>query len=128
MVCAHYTPVRAMSSSPASPSERNTINRPFAGTSSCLLRAWEEGLSLVTVTELTLCQPPHLETVTGKKKHESPGLMTLQASFLLLYLLIYWFGMISLGPSINYRIWVKKRPRLSPYSMKIGQGLLWGLG
>lgn len=83
---------------PSKSSERNTLIGHFAGTSSCLLRAGEEGLSLVTVTELTLCQPPHLETVTGKKKHESPGLMTLQASFLLLYLLIYWFGMISLGP------------------------------
>lgn len=39
-----------------------------AGTGSCLLLAGEEGLSLVIVTELTLCQLPHLETVIKKEE------------------------------------------------------------
>lgn len=57
---------------PSKSSERNTLIGHFAGTRSCLLRAGEEGLSLVTVTELTLCQPPHLETVTRKEEARKP--------------------------------------------------------
>lgn len=70
-----------------SPEMKTQRGGQFAGTISRLLLAGEEGLSSVTVTRVTLYQTPHLETV-----------MTLQSSFLLLHLLIYWFGMISSGP------------------------------
>lgn len=53
---------------PSESSEAKTQTGHSAGTSSCLLLAREEGLSLVIVTELTLCQPPHLETFMKKEE------------------------------------------------------------
>lgn len=45
-----------------------TQARHSAGTGSRLLLAGEEGLSLVLVTQLALCQPPHLEAVMEKEE------------------------------------------------------------
>lgn len=52
---------------------------PAAGTSSHFLLAGE-GLPFVIVSELTPCQPTHLESVKKKEEQESQGLMTLPSS------------------------------------------------
>lgn len=53
---------------PSESSEMKTQTGRPAGTSSCLLLAGEEGLTLVIVTELARYQPLHLETVTKKEE------------------------------------------------------------